>query len=182
MLGEKRKPRRFFSDEICQEAVRLVLEQNRTYRHVADVYDVDHSVIRSWVHLYKSKGVYKVKDVRVKSTYGDDFKLSVVQDVNENHLSLESVCFKYGISDATVSKWLNQFKEYGRFIYNSRGRPKIDHMSPRTPKKKATDPNKDLLKELEYLRAENAYLKKLRALGEERKARDLKIGQKPSKH
>lgn len=183
MFIEKSRRSKFpFSDEIRQEAVSMVLERHRTYREVANALAVDHSVIRNWVHLYQTHGVYRIKDVHVKSSYSDDFKLRVIKDKEENLLSLESICFKYGLSDATVCKWVNQFREHGRFIHMPRGRPKKNSMPPRTPKKKEPDPNKDLLKELEYLRAENAYLKKLRALVEERTAKDRKIGQKPSKH
>ena len=42
--------------------------------------------------------------------------------------------------------------------------------------------NKDLLKEIELLKAENAYLKKLRALVQERIARESKKGLPPSKN
>ena len=45
---------------------------------------------------------------------------------------------------------------------------------------KAT-PHEELLKELEYLRAENAYLKKLQALVEERIVRESGKEPKPSK-
>ena len=41
---------------------------------------------------------------------------------------------------------------------------------------------KDLLKEVEFLKAENAYLKKLRALVQERIAREYKNGLPPSKN
>jgi transposase len=43
------------------------------------------------------------------------------------------------------------------------------------------DPNKSLLEELEYLRAENAYLKKLRALVQERIDRESGNGQPSSR-
>ena len=44
-----------------------------------------------------------------------------------------------------------------------------------------TTPHEELLKELEYLRAENAYLKKLQALVEERIVRESGKEPKPSK-
>lgn len=40
----------------------------------------------------------------------------------------------------------------------------------------------ELLEELAYLRAENALLKKVKALMDEREARELKTGHKPSNH
>lgn len=51
------------------------------------------------------------------------------------------------------------------------------------PKKKAPETELEKLQEeLEYLRAENALLKKVKALMAEKEARLLKIGQKPSSH
>ena len=53
---------------------------------------------------------------------------------------------------------------------------------PKTKKVKLkTTPHEELLKELEYLRAENAYLKKLQALVEERIVRESGKEPKPSK-
>ena len=40
----------------------------------------------------------------------------------------------------------------------------------------------EVLEELAYLRAENALLKKVKALMDEREARELKTGHKPSNH
>ena len=51
----------------------------------------------------------------------------------------------------------------------------------KTKKVKLTTPHEELLKELEYLRAENAYLKKLQALVEERIVRESGKEPKPSK-
>ena len=53
--------------------------------------------------------------------------------------------------------------------------------SKKKKEKKTTTPHEELLKELEYLRAENAYLKKLQALVEERIVRESGKEPKPSK-
>ncbi len=61
-----------------------------------------------------------------------------------------------------------------------RRRPAMSKSKTKKVKLKTT-PHEELLKELEYLRAENAYLKKLQALVEERIVRESGKEPKPSK-
>ncbi len=80
-------------------------------------------------------------------------------------------------SPAAIGQWERQYHAEGVDALASKPRGRSKAMAaPRPPKSgtlKVPDenrPQKDLLKELEYLRAENAYLKKLDALIQEKKA------------
>lgn len=67
-------------------------------------------------------------------------------------------------------------------LQSKRDKTLVEHTMAR-PRKKAPETELEKLqKEVEYLRAENALLKKVKALMAEKEAHLLKIGQKPSNH
>ncbi|XMB87092.1 hypothetical protein RJG79_04645 [Mycoplasmatota bacterium WC44] len=72
---------------------------------------------------------------------------------------------KFDINSGLVHKWERLFREYGvgGLSYDGRGR-KLKDLGP----KKDVNKDKDLLDEVQYLRMENLYLKKLDALVQER--------------
>jgi len=93
-------------------------------------------------------------------------------DVLNNCLSFHAVALKYGISQSTAYQWVQLVKQEGFSSLKEtrqgcpikiRGRPKKKH--PQTELEK-------LEEELRYLRAENAYLKKVRALVQGRLLRE----------
>ena len=70
-----------------------------------------------------------------------------------------------------------------RLIPKKPGRPKTDRkMTKRLPKEEYEKENERLRKENERLRLENLLLKKVKALVEEREARNRVIGHGPSKN
>jgi transposase len=96
------------------------------------------------------------------SSYSGKFKQTVVEDIRKNHLSYSEAMRKYGIGGKmSIQQWERIYLEEGpeglsieRRGRGSKGRPpKLD--------KKAEE---DLIAEVQRLRAENDYLKKLNAL------------------
>jgi transposase len=139
-------------------------------------------VIKNWINIYKARGILGfVKQSNTLTSL--ELKHKLVKEVLENGLSYETVSLKYLISPTAVFTWVSKVKKYG---YSSlveikqRGRPPKKMGRPKT-KEPQTDMEK-LQAEVEYLRAENAYLKKLRALVEEREARESVKKPKPSNH
>lgn len=119
--------------------------------------------------------------------YSIDFKMSALRDILENNLSLSAPAVKFKVSPSVISNWRNWHKKTGiSGLTKPRGRPPKNAMSKKTSPKRPLTTEQELELELEeenaYLRAENAYLKKLRALVEERVAREREIGREPSKH
>ncbi|MGW6384345.1 helix-turn-helix domain-containing protein, partial [Peribacillus butanolivorans] len=91
--------------------------------------------------------------------------------MNEYGASISETTVHYNLpSDSTLLKWANQLKEGGIDALKSKKKGRLS-MEKETKK---TSPAKGsqvaLLAELEYLRAENAYLKKLNALVQEKEA------------
>lgn len=146
--------------------------------------------VSRWVNLYKHHGKPGL-ELRYGS-YGGPFKVEVILYMLKNHLSLVQTAAHFGIpQDYTVGRWFNTYKSHGTagLLKETRGRKSIS-MSKKGAKKiklSPTDPATrkfaSLEEEVEYLRAENAFLKKLDALiQEEEAARILGKQQKPSRN
>jgi transposase len=128
----------------------------------------NRSLIERWVKAYQLHGDAGLSKKR--SRYDADFKLSVLQHMWENRLSITQTAARFDIRrHSTVGDWERAYREGG-----------VKALTPaptRTVKKIAIAPTEsavpagedkrsreELLAELEYLRMENAYLKKLKAL------------------
>jgi transposase len=102
--------------------------------------------------------------------YWGKFKQSVIEDIWKNHLSYREAMRKYGIGGKmSIQKWERIYLEEGpeglsveRRGRSSKGRP------PKLDKKV----EEDLIAEVQRLRAENDYLKKLNALVLEKERRN----------
>lgn len=82
-------------------------------------------------------------------------------------LSLHQLSVKYLISPSVLSTWKRQYKEGGAkalFMKKSKGRPSKGYNKQKTTQKTPLNNEEKLIKENEFLQAENDYLKKLQAL------------------
>ncbi len=108
------------------------------------------------------------------NSYSGKFKQSVVEDIRKNHLSYSEAMSKYGIrGKMSIQKWERIYLEEGPqgLSVERRGRG-----STGRPPKLGKKVEQDLISEVQRLRAENDYLKKLNALvlEEERRNRRCK--------
>lgn len=171
-----------YSYAVKLKAVLSVLDEHCSARCVAAEIGSDQKHIRRWVALYKA---YGIKGLLHKHTsYNGKFKISVIRYMHENHLSLFETAVKFGIpNDSVVYNWERIYDEQGEsgLMQENRGRKK--NMSNSQPKKRklSKQTEEDLISEVQRLRAENAYLKKLQALVQERIARENGSSQKPLK-
>ena len=118
------------------------------------------------------------KKGKIQRKYSSEFKLSVIMDMREHHLSYRETVRKYlqGVSQTsaigTLQRWERIFLEEGAegLMKERRGRNNTSSKRGRPPKldKKIEE---DLIAENQRLRMEIEYLKKLSALvlAEERK-------------
>ena len=125
-----------------------------------------------------------LKKQNVKADYA--FKLALLRDIEENHLTLVEASLKYNVSDSQIIVWKRIAKTHGYeslAITRPRGRSAKNDMGRPRKKKPEEMTELELLQlRVKELEAENALLKKVKALVEEREARLREIGRKPSKN
>lgn len=99
---------------------------------------------------------------KTRKQYTPEFKRQVVETMREEGLSYREAERKYGLSNDRVRFWERIYLEEGPegFQMERRGRKSAG----RPPKQLKPEIEKDLIAEVQRLRAENAYLKKLNAL------------------
>ena len=162
-----------YSYEEKLEAVLRVVEGGMSVRTSAKILGTAQEHVRRWVMRYEQFGPEGL--IIKHGSYGGAFKVSVIEYMHKNHLSLSQTAAKFGIpSDSTVGKWERIYYEKGpQGLYqDNRGRkPKMSLDKPRK-KKLSKETEEDLIAEVQRLRMENEYLKKLQALVQERIARE----------
>ena len=112
----------------------------------------------------------------MNSSYDGNFKQNVVEYMHSNHLSATETAVYYRLAGADiVLKWERIYYEEGpQGLYIER-RGRSRNMSAKPKKKKLNkDVEEDLIEEVQRLRMENEYLKKLNALVQERIKRENK--------
>ena len=130
---------------------------------------------------YGMDGLEKFKERRITDT----LKQSVIEEYEKDCLPLWRICVEYDVSFASVCRWVRQYKHGGYeelLRHGPRGRPRKDMGRP---KKKEKEPETELEKlqaRVRWLEAENALLKKAKALMEEEESRLRGSGHRPSRH
>ena len=162
-----------------------MLENGCSKNYIHTHYGIDNALLGHLWTRYQSEGPSGLlKKRNVKADYA--FKLQVVRDIEENHLTLVEASLKYNVSSSQIRVWQKIARTQGYdalAITRPRGRPpKNDMGRPRKKKPEEMTELERLRYENECLRAENALLKKVKALVEAREARLKEIGRKPSKN
>lgn len=138
----------------------------------------NRSLVERWVASFQLHGAAGLR--RKRSQYSAEFKLSVLRHMWENQLSITQTAAKFDIRrHSTVGVWERAYRDGGLDALASRPRERPKRMTTPTTKQEARLPDdkrsrEDLLDELNYLRMENAYLKKLRALVQAQQKAPLK--------
>ena len=166
-------------------AIRLV-EQGQSARSVSDKLHLGHHILYEWLAAYKDRGVegLKPKGKRPKRLSYEE-KCKIIREYQESELTLYQLSAKYDIARSVLANWVRLAEREGFEALAPRklGRPKTGRkMTKRLPKEEYEKENERLRKENERLRLENILLKKVRALVEEREARNKAIGREPSKN
>ena len=143
-------------------------------------------LMADWIESYKLLGIEGLKFKRKKKkglSYED--KCKIVREYQESELTLFQLSAKYQLSSSLIGNWVKLVERNGFEALESRRSRYFqtgEHMVKRLPKEEYEKENERLRKENERLRLENLLLKKVRALVEEREARNRAIGNGPSKN
>ena len=158
-----RKPK--YTVSFKMKAVRRILNREISIRQLSISLGINPSMIRRWVSYYDLHG--KSGLTPHNNLYTPKFKLAAIKAYQEQKLSLGATCYQFHIPSISIlSNWLVKYEQNGEagLIKETRGRKA---MAPRKPPKKKSIPltrEQELEKQLEYLKLENQYLKKLHAL------------------
>ena len=159
-----------------------LLSEGRSFKSIHDEYGINSSLLKVLWEKYQKYGIDGLKKSRnIRADFA--LKKKIVFDIEKNHLTLHAASLKYGASTQTISVWLKMYRESGLVALEKvkkRGRPP-GMGRPKKNSKPLTEIER-LRKEVQELKTENALLKKVRALVEERNARLRAIGQEPSKN
>ena len=138
--------------------------QGQTFNQLSKRFGVDASGLRYMTRLIERYGIEIIK--KGKHRYDSpDLKQEMIDKVLLEGCSQQSVCLDYGLSNqGFLNNWIAQYKKNGYTLLEKR-RGRVPKMGSK-PKKKPEEMTEleRLQAENEYLRAENAILKKLREL------------------
>jgi transposase len=167
-----------FKLEVAKEAART----STSVKAIARRHGLDFSTLRRWVATYRLHG--EDGFCRRARCYDLKFKLAVLEKAQQDGMSNREATTYFQIGTAgAVAQWKRLYAQGG-----SQALIPPNEIRPRKPMKKPGKPKRDedlsrdeLLKEVAYLRAETAYLKKLDALIREEQAAQRGEKRKPSK-
>lgn len=148
-------------------------QSNHSYKQTAKQFNLStDSIVEQWVKLYQTHGIDGIKRRSTKAVYDTTFKLNAIKQI-QNGKSLTQLAIELNLPQpALLSNWLRSYQSFG--IMGLEPKPKgrkamsNKHNANQNKSTNKTKPQDDdyakLLKRLEYLEAENDYLKKLDAL------------------
>ncbi|EAP7661570.1 IS3 family transposase [Salmonella enterica] len=153
-----------FTLEFKKEVSEKYLEDELSLKSVARMYDISPCTVRKWAYAYREHGIGVLTGK--KGRYSADFKLMVVKEVVDDCFSVRETAVKHGIPAlGTVCTWLERYRKHGEDTFTRKNKKIIPvpdkSVTPVPPLPALIDVERE---ELEQLRVENAYLKKLKAL------------------
>ncbi len=159
-----------YSQEFKLKVIQYGLDHHCGRKRTAAQFSLHGSVVGKWMDIDAIFGEEGLKP-KPKQTYTFEFKKEVVLSIIEQGLSITEALYRFKLREAgMVCTWLNQYRKHGidGLKPRPRGRPK-SMPKPKIPKTQLSESDRsktrdELLEELEYLRAEVAFLKKRRAL------------------
>ncbi|MFT9057628.1 MAG: helix-turn-helix domain-containing protein [Ethanoligenens sp.] len=152
-------------------------ERKMTLNAICRKYGISHSALREILERYKKDGPDDIGTGKLGHTYArypGIFKLEVIKERIASGVGYREIARKYGIGHALVMKWERAYLEGGEqaLLEEQRGK-QVKEANPAKGRRGVKKINKqvkgDLIAEIQQLRMENEYLKKLNALIHEEK-------------
>lgn len=156
-------------DLAFKESVIAFYSQGHSSTSTAQHFAIDDKDVLKWVRQFETGGIDAIRPKKSKAQYTAEFKLQVLITMIEQKLSLSETALRFGISSPSlISVWHKIYQTDGILGLEPRKKGRAP-MSSKQNKYIVNKPdnektNAELQRELQYLRAENEYLKKLDAL------------------
>ena len=166
-----------YSDEFKLEVVFYCLDR-RSFCETARHFNLDRSIVIRWVKLYQTHGIDSLRRKCSKAVYTVDFKQAAVLRLLAGE-SIKALAIELNLNYSILYQWLKAYNQYGIIgLYpKPKGRIPVSTASDKSTKptksakiskadkaRSVNDEHAELLRRIQYLEAENAYLKKLDAL------------------
>ncbi len=161
-------PKAKYSEEFKLKVVQEYLNGPYGYRLIANKYaPLVPSQVRRWVSAYKAFGRNGLAVKKKDQVYSVQFKLNVLNFMKQTGASLQETAIQFDLNDPNlVSKWKVKFSKEGiEGLERVKGWPTMPKKTNKT-KQEIMSREEQLEREVELLRLEVAYLKKLRAFRE----------------
>jgi transposase len=162
-----------YSVDFKARVVRYHIHNGGGWRKTGTHFGIHHATLRNWHALYTLHGPLGLS--KHPQIYSAEDKLEVLRRMEKESWSSRQASAFFNIpTPYTVQTWLRRYNEGGKnaLINRRRGRKMS---KPRKPAPPPGNPvvgmtPEEMVQELEFLRAENAYLKKLEALIQEKRS------------
>lgn len=157
------------SKELKLKVIQAYLDGSKGYKILSQEFDVDLQTIRLWIENYKAQGEDGLNVKLQKTYYSPEFKIKAVQMLLDK-IPVREVRRRLNLSGTSIlRRWLAQYHKEGiagfntkRTYTNMTKQDKIKIVKPTKDDKEKSQ--QELIDELTALRAEVAFLKKLKAL------------------
>lgn len=175
-----------YSSQFKLSAITAYLERGYGFRFVAELFQMDPTLLRRWVEAYQLHGEASLQ--RRPRHFGPDFKFTVLQRLWSDQLSFRQAAVIFNLGNSTqVGIWQEQYYSGGfeALASGHKGARIVMPKPPAKPPESAPVNDEDLshaelLVKLRKLQVENAVLKKLKELREEKKRQELAAKKKRS--
>ena len=170
-----------YSGDIKRSAVELHLNSHFGYKKVANMLGIPSATsVRKWTITYQTKGPEALYDKKTRNrsdansssrkgmrhkAYSKELKRYAIELHFNSHYGYKKIAKMLGVSSPhSIKEWIRVYQEEGPEAIDNIHLGGHKRRRPAQFPKPKESHNKSYLEELEWLRAENAYLKKLEAL------------------
>ena len=158
-----------------------LMDEGKSINYVCQLLKMGRVTVKLIRQRYLRGGELALLHPQYQPLRDTETKIKILRDITDNHLSLLNASLKYDIQVYTIRRWIHAYQTNG-IAGLTRKRKQTSMKKKRQRTEAELDELEKLRKRNEYLEAENALLKKVKALVEERENRLRAIGRGPSKN
>ena len=158
-----------YSLETKLAAVQYYLNGSDSIRVTANKFNIAKTVLHRWVKRFELHGVKGLEE-GTYTNYSIKFKMDVLNYMNETGASIEEATAVFNVSSSgAVGRWKHLYEANGNDALKLKTKERPPTMKKQPKKRQPVEGSEEALRaENERLRMENAYLKKLAALIQEK--------------